>query len=65
MPVLPGVATPTEIEAALDLGVTSLKFFPAMALGGIPTLKAISAPYASAGVRWMPTGGGLIALMGS
>jgi len=44
-------------QAALDLGVSTLKFFPAMAMGGLPTLKAITAPYNSAGVRWMPTGG--------
>jgi len=55
--VIPGTATPTEVEAALDLGVSTLKFFPAMAMGGLPTLKAITAPYNSAGVRWMPTGG--------
>lgn len=40
------------------MGITTLKFFPATALG-LPLLKAMSAPYASAGVRWMPTGGEL------
>lgn len=55
VPVTPGVATPTEIEMALDRGLEILKFFPAEAMGGIKTLKAISAPYV--GVRFIPTGG--------
>jgi 2-dehydro-3-deoxyphosphogluconate aldolase/(4S)-4-hydroxy-2-oxoglutarate aldolase len=55
VPVIPGVATPTEIEMALDRGLAILKFFPAQALGGIEMLKAIAAPYG--GVRFIPTGG--------
>jgi len=55
IPVTPGVATPTEIEMALDKGLSILKFFPAEALGGIKMLKAIAAPYA--GVKFIPTGG--------
>jgi 2-dehydro-3-deoxyphosphogluconate aldolase/(4S)-4-hydroxy-2-oxoglutarate aldolase len=55
MPVTPGVVTPTEIEMALDCGLTVLKFFPAEAMGGIATLKALAAPYT--GVRFIPTGG--------
>jgi 2-dehydro-3-deoxyphosphogluconate aldolase/(4S)-4-hydroxy-2-oxoglutarate aldolase len=55
IPVFPGVATPTEIEAALSLGLNVLKVFPIESLGGLPYLKAISAPYA--GVEFMPTGG--------
>jgi len=55
VPVIPGVATPTEIEMALEKGLEILKFFPAEALGGIAMLKAIAAPYG--GVRFMPTGG--------
>jgi len=55
VPVTPGVATPTEIEMALDKGLTILKFFPAEALGGIATLKAIAAPYKA--VKFIPTGG--------
>jgi 2-dehydro-3-deoxyphosphogluconate aldolase/(4S)-4-hydroxy-2-oxoglutarate aldolase len=54
-PVTPGVATPTEIDMALDRGLNILKFFPAEAMGGVATLKAISAPYG--GVRFIPTGG--------
>jgi 2-dehydro-3-deoxyphosphogluconate aldolase/(4S)-4-hydroxy-2-oxoglutarate aldolase len=55
IPVIPGVCTPTEIETALDLGLKTLKFFPAEAAGGIKLLKAMSAPYNE--VRFMPTGG--------
>lgn len=53
--VTPGVATPTEINMALDKGLNILKFFPAEALGGFKTLKAIAAPYG--GVKFIPTGG--------
>jgi len=55
IPVTPGVLTPTEIDMALDRGLNVLKFFPAEAMGGIATLKAISAPYGS--VKFIPTGG--------
>jgi 2-dehydro-3-deoxyphosphogluconate aldolase / (4S)-4-hydroxy-2-oxoglutarate aldolase len=54
-PVFPGVCTPTEIEAALEKGLRTLKFFPAEPMGGVPFLKAISAPYGA--VEFMPTGG--------
>lgn len=54
-PITPGVATPTDIELALSLGLETLKFFPAEALGGLSMLKAISAPYRQ--VRFIPTGG--------
>lgn len=55
VPVIPGVCTPTEIEQGLQLGLDTFKFFPAEAMGGLATLKAISAPYSM--VRFMPTGG--------
>lgn len=57
LPFVPGVATPTDIEAALGLGCKLMKFFPAEALGGIPMIQALSAPYKHAGVRFVPTGG--------
>jgi 2-dehydro-3-deoxyphosphogluconate aldolase/(4S)-4-hydroxy-2-oxoglutarate aldolase len=57
LPFLPGVATPTDIEAALALGCKLLKFFPAEALGGVGMIQALSAPYKHAGVRFVPTGG--------
>ena len=52
---IPGICTPSEIEAALDLGLRVLKFFPAEALGGLKTLAAMSKPYAD--VEFIPTGG--------
>ena len=55
MPVLPGVATPTEINMALARGLNLLKFFPAEELGGIRMLKALHAPYSE--VRFIPTSG--------
>ncbi len=54
VPVFPGVATPTEIQMALDEGVDTVKFFPAESLGGIQALQAIAAPYSM--VRFIPTG---------
>jgi 2-dehydro-3-deoxyphosphogluconate aldolase/(4S)-4-hydroxy-2-oxoglutarate aldolase len=55
VPVLPGVATATEIQAALEAGLDAVKFFPAEASGGLPALKALAAPFR--GVRFVPTGG--------
>lgn len=55
LPVIPGVSSPTDIEAALARDITLVKFFPAEAAGGLAFLKAVSAPYA--GVSFMPTGG--------
>jgi 2-dehydro-3-deoxyphosphogluconate aldolase/(4S)-4-hydroxy-2-oxoglutarate aldolase len=51
----PGVVTPTDIELAMSLGVTSLKFFPAESMGGVATLNALAGPYPD--VRFIPTGG--------
>lgn len=62
VPVFPGVATPTEIQMALDEGVDVVKFFPAESLGGIKALKAIGAPYSM--VRFIPTGGISLAQLG-
>jgi 2-dehydro-3-deoxyphosphogluconate aldolase/(4S)-4-hydroxy-2-oxoglutarate aldolase len=55
VPVLPGVATPTDISMALARGLDLVKFFPAEAMGGVQTLQALAAPFA--GVRFIPTGG--------
>lgn len=55
VPVLPGVATPTEINMALTRGVKLLKFFPAEEFGGVRMLKALHGPYPE--VRFIPTGG--------
>ncbi|MEI6891844.1 MAG: bifunctional 4-hydroxy-2-oxoglutarate aldolase/2-dehydro-3-deoxy-phosphogluconate aldolase [Pontiella sp.] len=54
---IPGVMTPSEMEAGLAMGLKMLKFFPAGAAGGVNMLKNLSAPYASLGVRFCPTGG--------
>jgi 2-dehydro-3-deoxyphosphogluconate aldolase / (4S)-4-hydroxy-2-oxoglutarate aldolase len=53
--MIPGACTPTEIEMALNRGITTVKFFPAEAAGGVKFLKAVSACYKQ--VRFMPTGG--------
>jgi len=55
LPVFPGVSTATEIIAALDLGLDTVKFFPAEAYGGLATVKALAAAFPQ--VRFMPTGG--------
>ena len=55
IPIIPGIATPTEIEMALDHGLSVVKFFPAESIGGIKTLKLLSGPYAM--IQFMPTGG--------
>lgn len=53
--VLPGAVTPTEIQAGLELGLNTLKFFPANLFGGAAALKSLSAVFG--GVTFMPTGG--------
>jgi len=55
LPIFPGVCTPSEIEAAMGKGLTTLKFFPAEAMGGLAFLKAVCAPLSM--VRFLPTGG--------
>ena len=55
VPVFPGVATPSEVQMALEASLDIVKFFPAESLGGIATLKAIAAPYSM--MRFIPTGG--------
>ncbi len=55
IPYLPGCVTPTEIMAALELGITTVKFFPANVYGGLAAIKALSAPFPQ--VKFLPTGG--------
>ncbi|MBR2907913.1 MAG: bifunctional 4-hydroxy-2-oxoglutarate aldolase/2-dehydro-3-deoxy-phosphogluconate aldolase [Clostridia bacterium] len=55
VPYIPGCVTPTEIMQALDLGITTVKFFPANVYGGLKALKALAAPFPQ--VRFVPTGG--------
>ena len=55
IPYYPGCVTPTEIIKALELGITTVKFFPANVYGGLSALKALSAPFPQ--VKFIPTGG--------
>lgn len=57
LPFAPGVATPSELEAAVELGCRELKFFPAEPSGGMKYLKSMKAPYAYLGLRFIPLGG--------
>ncbi len=55
VPMLPGCSNPSDIEQALELGLHTVKFFPAEAAGGLKMLKAMAAPYGQ--LTFMPTGG--------
>jgi 2-dehydro-3-deoxyphosphogluconate aldolase / (4S)-4-hydroxy-2-oxoglutarate aldolase len=55
VPVVPGVATATELMRALRAGIDTVKLFPAEPLGGLPMLRALTAPFPQA--RFVPTGG--------
>jgi 2-dehydro-3-deoxyphosphogluconate aldolase/(4S)-4-hydroxy-2-oxoglutarate aldolase len=55
MPFIPGIATASELMGALAHGFQTVKFFPAVAAGGIPALKALAGPFPQA--RFCPTGG--------
>ncbi|HDR1022690.1 TPA: bifunctional 4-hydroxy-2-oxoglutarate aldolase/2-dehydro-3-deoxy-phosphogluconate aldolase [Pasteurella multocida] len=55
LPIIPGVNNPMAIEAALDMGINAVKFFPAEASGGVAMIKALLGPYPM--LQIMPTGG--------
>jgi 2-dehydro-3-deoxyphosphogluconate aldolase / (4S)-4-hydroxy-2-oxoglutarate aldolase len=55
LPALPGIATASELTEALALGVSTVKLFPAEALGGVDLIRALAAPFPEA--RFVPTGG--------
>ncbi len=55
IPVAPGCVTPTEIMAAIKLGIKVIKFFPANVYGGLTAMKNLAAPFV--GIKFMPTGG--------
>lgn len=57
LPFAPGIATPSELEVAIEQGCRFVKFFPAESLGGIAYLKAMSAPYAHLKIKYFPLGG--------
>lgn len=55
VPVFPGCTGPSDVESAIEMGLDTVKFFPAEPYGGVKTLKALAGPYG--GIRFMPTGG--------
>ncbi|MBP3634720.1 MAG: bifunctional 4-hydroxy-2-oxoglutarate aldolase/2-dehydro-3-deoxy-phosphogluconate aldolase [Oscillospiraceae bacterium] len=55
VPVTPGCVTPTEIMAAMELGLKVVKFFPANVYGGLTAMKSLAAPFG--GIKFIPTGG--------
>lgn len=55
IPIVPGAVTPTEIMTARDLGLRTLKFFPASSFGGVATIKDLASPFG--GISFIPTGG--------
>jgi len=55
LPMMPGVCTPTEVEAAMSLGLAAVKLFPIEPIGGLRYLRALAAPYPA--MTWNPTGG--------
>ena len=62
LPIAPGVCTPSDIERGLELGLDVMKFFPMETMGGLPNLKAVSAPYSM--VKFIATGGIRAATLG-
>lgn len=63
VPVIPGVATATELQAALEAGVSTVKFFPAEQLGGPAAIRALAGPFPD--VRFVPTGGVTLDTLGA
>lgn len=55
VPIYPGTMTPSEVQHAFNLGLDTVKFFPASIAGGVPALKALSSVFRT--MRFMPTGG--------
>ncbi len=55
VPIYPGTMTPSEVQHAFNLGLDTVKFFPASIAGGVPALKALASVFRS--MRFMPTGG--------
>ena len=55
VPITPGTSSPSDIEAAIELGLDVVKFFPAEQSGGLAKIKAMAAPYVN--MKFMPTGG--------
>ncbi len=55
VPVYPGIMTPSEVQHAFNLGLDTVKFFPASIAGGVPALKALASVFRT--MKFMPTGG--------
>ncbi|TWT49386.1 putative KHG/KDPG aldolase [Rubripirellula amarantea] len=55
MPIYPGVSSPTDLESAIEMGLTVVKFFPAEQIGGVKMIKTLQGPYGD--MRFIPTGG--------
>ena len=55
VPVYPGTMTPSEVQHAVNLGLDTVKFFPASIAGGVPALKALASVFRT--MQFMPTGG--------
>lgn len=55
IPITPGTSNPSDVEAAIELGLDVVKFFPAEAAGGLNMIKSMAAPYTQ--MKFMPTGG--------
>ena len=55
VPVYPGIMTPSELQHAFNLGLDTVKFFPASIAGGVPALKALASVFRT--MKFMPTGG--------
>ena len=55
IPYYPGCVTPTEMMAVLELGITTVKFFPANVYGGLKAMKALAGPFPQ--IKFIPTGG--------
>ena len=57
LPFAPGICTPSDLEAAIELGCRFVKFFPAAASGGLTFLQSMAVPYKHLGIRYFPLGG--------
>ena len=55
VPIYPGTMTPSEVQRAYNLGLDTVKFFPASIAGGVPALKALASVFRT--MKFMPTGG--------
>ncbi len=57
LPYVPGAMTPSDLQAGIEHGIRTFKFFPAVPAGGIAFLRSIAAPFGLHGLRFIPTGG--------